>query len=691
MMLCYFCKDLDLDQTGQICSKGAVHHASLTDLMASAEEGCELCMLIRDRSQKGNLTDQIDQNKCIRYLFCDRTSHSILYFVQGNGLFPNVHARLNVCTTEGTSSSSSGLEELYRILILKFELDDTAAKEIPQRPMYHDVSSIAFFEDVARWITICETNHSECLGREEKLLPTRVIDVGDEKHDPFLSISNGRHGSWITLSHCWGGTQPVKTELSTLHDRSMKLPLEELPPLFKDAVIVTRNLGYRYLWIDSLCIIQDSTDDWIRESANMGYVYSNCVLTIAAEASPNSTFGLFQSPNEGRKPDLSRLVRTRCHSSEKCLQGQLFCDSRADISAMDSRGPLSRRCWALQENVLAPRILRFAKQQVWWQCRGAQWNERWPSPHQYGSNAWNIDLPLQINQGLLKSADKACFNNETFEHLGLWYRLVNDYSARMITFETDKLPAISGVAKAAQRSIQQEYKAGLWLNDIIEGLLWSSSGPGAVKAVEYVAPSWSWASINFSSMAARQYYPGTIYFNGYGNSRLKSNNTLSKVIAISVSNVGNDPFAQVVDGSLRIQGPCQTICSCMVPRFFFDCHESHPDANEHGGRYYIDMKTTLMSTHCDGDNINVSCRELTYLYLLSLEERDSPRTEIGALGLILERTGPGKFDTYQRVGRVRLQSPGAVRGRTAKTSPKETPKVLANTTAGLPIRIVTIL
>lgn len=114
-----------------------------------------------------------------------------------------------------------------------------------------------------------------------------MIDVGTDDTDPFLFVSKGQTGSWATLSYCWGHSPPLKTEIATLKERCEKIPFESMPALFRDAIVLTRRLGYSYLWIDAICIIQDSPSDWTVEAANMGYIYKESSITIVAEASAN--------------------------------------------------------------------------------------------------------------------------------------------------------------------------------------------------------------------------------------------------------------------------------------------------------------------------------------------------------------------------------------------------------------------
>jgi len=116
-----------------------------------------------------------------------------------------------------------------------------------------------------QWIDECLKLHVNCLNRVALRLPSRVIDVGSSEtlQDPCLVLVNDRCGSYATLSHCWGGSIPAMTTLCNYAERQRSIPFLSLPRQFQDAIVVTRQLGLRYIWIDSLCIIQDSQQDWI--------------------------------------------------------------------------------------------------------------------------------------------------------------------------------------------------------------------------------------------------------------------------------------------------------------------------------------------------------------------------------------------------------------------------------------------
>lgn len=165
------------------------------------------------------------------------------------------------------------------------------------------------------WLERCDASHS-CPPQQDHILPCRVIDVGSDTKDPKLVITSGRTGRWVALSHCWGLKLPIRTDSHNINQHCKTIPLSTLTANFRDAILITRGLGLTFLWIDALCIIQDSIQDWYNESLKMSYVYENAVLTIAAEASEGSKTGIFASTQvskavRGKFSVLFCLVMTR--------------------------------------------------------------------------------------------------------------------------------------------------------------------------------------------------------------------------------------------------------------------------------------------------------------------------------------------------------------------------------------------
>ncbi|KAK0702060.1 heterokaryon incompatibility protein-domain-containing protein, partial [Lasiosphaeria miniovina] len=289
--------------------------------------------------------------------------------------------------------------------------------------------------------------------------PARVLDVGSRSGtEQGIRLVNGlnRHGPYVTLSHAWGRSRVITTTASTIQQRRDGISLSELSQTFRDAVTVARKLLVRYLWIDSLCIIQDSAEDWPIEAAKMGQYYSNSLLTISAVSAPGGDHGIFCSRNPH--------VLTPCPTH---------------------RPPLWQRAWVMQERVLPPRLLMFSDAQMSWLCRSDHASECALLSSATGDRISLISLDIGTGSELEKLHNA-------------WYDLVTDYTKCGLTVKSDIFPAISGIASTLQRAIAgEQFVAGLWRSDLARGLLWSAvdSTKSMPDLREYRAPSWSWASL----------------------------------------------------------------------------------------------------------------------------------------------------------------------------------------------------
>ena len=118
-------------------------------------------------------------------------------------------------------------------------------------------------------------------------MPSRLLYVGSQI-DPWCLRLDARPTlkPYIALSHCWGDVSAIfTTTKATFEDRLLEIPWSKLPKSFQDAISITRAIHVEYLWIDSLCIIQDDSEDWKAESVKMAEVYSGAYLTIFSNGS----------------------------------------------------------------------------------------------------------------------------------------------------------------------------------------------------------------------------------------------------------------------------------------------------------------------------------------------------------------------------------------------------------------------
>jgi hypothetical protein len=313
-----------------------------------------------------------------------------------------------------------------------------------------------------RCINTCLDAHTFCQqDYDENLIPTRLIDIGSDSCPRIKVIntvntpqSSRKVMRYIALSHRWGTSKFFTLKESNILQCSQEIDLDALPQTFKDTVDVSRLLGYRYVWIDSLCIVRDSTADWERESATMGQVYRNSIFNIAASESDGPRYGLF------KKQEPSHLA-----PFEISFQTSQFKDSY--ICYIDScyhtqnETLLSTRGWVLQERLLSPRTIHFGSR-GFWECR-----ELIVCPARARSYK---SSPRRFN----KIWPTLCSVSSTLDALELWEHSVFRYTRYSSTKASDKLIAISGVARAMQCALNEEYLAGLWKGYLVRGIAWSS-------------------------------------------------------------------------------------------------------------------------------------------------------------------------------------------------------------------------
>jgi hypothetical protein len=311
------------------------------------------------------------------------------------------------------------------------------------RPVADDSGSEACFKMAQFWLKTCLETHDDLYQVKRSLpLPTRVLDVGiPESPSATLHISNGEYGQWVTLSHCWGKFHPATTTAENLNSQCNGILVSTLPKTFQGAITITRKLRYRYLWIDSLCIIQDSILDWERESVKMNTVYANAVLNISADAAADSSEGIFESSNrkiDGRAPfftpsrqNYSRIpVRSQKSGLKSTLCASLWHgDEFADNDHIGGRG------WVLQEAVLSHRRLRYTSSGIAWSCA------RVPSfcdetrPHEihdlteqdsYITSVYQIPRQPLPPRYVYEPKDAG----RRYQVIQWWYRRINDYINR---------------------------------------------------------------------------------------------------------------------------------------------------------------------------------------------------------------------------------------------------------------------
>ena len=315
------------------------------------------------------------------------------------------------------------------------------------------------------------------------------------------------------------------------------------PKTFREAIQFTRNLSVQYLWIDSLCILQDSVMDWRHQSALMGDIYRNCFCNIAATSSSNSHGGLFveRNPNLVRPPTVTIRRRQRDHELTDPRRYHVWDSSLWRNHVQFS--PLNRRGWVLQERLLAPRVVHFSKY-VFWECNSLIACDALPSGQFFGFAVEGEGFYTRFLAIIEKISDKE-HKGEKTKHVqmarDLWRDVVRTYSKCILTKDEDILVAISGIANIMESTLNDQCIAGLWRSTLLEDLLWISIT--AVRLFPCRAPTWSWASMKGATLP-RGIFQGDV-------DRLEN---LVEIKDIQLKTSGDARNGQVETGYLTFEG-----------------------------------------------------------------------------------------------------------------------------------------
>ena len=315
--------------------------------------------------------------------------------------------------------------------------------------------------------------------------PDRPVRLTDTRDARKIHIPNGMVWfPYAVLSHRWGPSTAAcrTTKENALRRYGEGIKVSDLCQTFQDAIVVALEMGMPYIWIDSLCIIQDDEDDWKAQSAYMDDIYTNSLLAIAAHSYPDRSDGgsgflesAFASEGADPVPLGSIPSPTTPTTTLYARHDRMF-----EVSIYNS--PLSPRGWVMQERLLSPRIVHFFPSQLYYESR------------QFGIVRAEDRTPALRDPDQLR---EAVFRRENMPGSTPmdWFRVVERYSACALTQPRDKLVAVAGIAKHFHKRSGVTYLAGLWEDRAAKGLLWVARGP-RLKRVAGRAPSWSWASVD---------------------------------------------------------------------------------------------------------------------------------------------------------------------------------------------------
>ncbi|KAK1749910.1 heterokaryon incompatibility protein-domain-containing protein [Echria macrotheca] len=443
----------------------------------------------------------------IESLNCGARMEITIEFLKWNGslLFNLVEVRVEVATSP---EDDSPLQDMTGDKAVAMKLEVMCESKTCETAAFNqqwDVVSAALFHGwvprAQTWLRACKA-HTSC-SPSGAFRPTRLIEVRDPRH-PRLVISaedipQNTTLSYIALSYVWGSNQAYTLTEASLSDLRRGLDPARLPKTLSDAIAATYQLGFMYLWIDALCIIQDSPGDKALELPRMADTYKESVLTLIIASATAASDGFLKTPSPAR----FFLQPFQVGSG-------LTFGYRTPYKA--SADPISSRAWTLQERVLSRRLLIFSSTGVMWMCREDFINPA-AAPDAGPPYQTFLDPYLSAShpseQPVLGDEDAQAQIRET------WAAIRADYTEMALSYYTDKLPAISALAAEIGAKTGWTYLAGMWKEDLFSDLHWrcmkqSLTGdrftlkPAKVKEAGYIAPSWSWASVGIGAVVGSE-------------------------------------------------------------------------------------------------------------------------------------------------------------------------------------------
>ena len=350
------------------------------------------------------------------------------------------------------------------------------------------------------WLHQCESEHGEvCMpslrlpvekNREAALQPTFVVDVMQS-----CLVDTPSQCRYVALSYIWGTAPVFRHLLENTQDLRKTGSLQSLhiPATIRDAMTLVHAIGERYLWVDSLCIIQNDSMMQQAEIMRMGSIYSRALFTIIAAAGDHANSGL---------PGVVRGSREQVQKILKFNDCELLTaiDIRRTASGIDDT-VWAQRAWTFQERVLSSRTLVFSEKQVYWSCRAASYSEEQAHEQVRDINRHHLSFPQKPATDYLPLGPL-----RPLEYRKIYCDLLSSYRDRRLSYETDMLNAFNGVSEILGALQDDSFHWGLPESLFSYAMTWSFTGPSSRNYVEVPVfdsngckemvsiPSWSWAA-----------------------------------------------------------------------------------------------------------------------------------------------------------------------------------------------------
>lgn len=593
----------EIKETGYT-SEYTTHHLCLSSLQRSVDEGCRLCMAVaqslEDFCQRSNppaaqkefwtikarigrvrraFTLSFFLCQCERdhdtFDICEDASliHEATFCpARKLGLGPEFLGMSNDrCHSSSTASANlSGVDPTLR---------KSSAK------------SATSFAVARSWYQQC-LNHATCRNwsQESRVLPTRLVQIwktDQQSTDLSAKICETKDlptsTPYVTLSHCWGKGVIFKLLQNNLQELSQAIPIGKLPKVFQDAIQVSYELAISYIWIDSLCIIQDSKEDWTYEAKRMGSVYANGEFNIAATGYEDGLSGLF-----GERKAFSFVhipMRMQCELVNERYETQdVFEGIYVTVRSDEFRhnvifSPLNDRAWVAQERVLSPAIIHYTPEKIYWECCQGVASEAFMN----GSDIWEV-YESEGRQRIRSLSTQS----EREEIYSFWRNFLSQYANMEMSFHRDRFPAAAGIARILGELIDDNLVAGFWEGDLLQSLLMDRMVLRRRNILpEQLAPSWSWMSIYAGLM-----HPTQEVLPGQDKSQLEPLNGVDFKVLSDIPGFKSDLHSPSLEKSgvrgLAIKGALRKLSDDFDKQFEWLDHVDMNYDNEHPVKFHGD-------------------------------------------------------------------------------------------------------
>ena len=498
----------------------SVHWETMAELEDSASEGCHMCAFIirswlstlsRDDKSEPTTQNSGPPPKPEGFIYIalekkdvDLLSAIFLYFTETEARI-RVHALLVPQLQESTSESDAkAFTSFIGLAQTTQQSNECSSLLLPHR-----------------WLSQCRETHEACRETQPVTPPTRLIKIDEQVPRLCISAEQGDCSVYATLSHCWGKLKFLRLRKDNTHSLMAAIPSDGLTKTFQDAIEIARRLGFSWLWIDSLCIVQDDADDWRKESSLMTNVYGQSSLNIMASAASDGRTGcLFERDSSFPR---GGQVEVEVGGVRRIYD---YTDSEIYTKNVQS-SPLVSRSWVLQERLLSKRRLFYGTSDIIWECKIVSKSVTYPD-----------ELPSIFYR---------------HEHLSKreiwqsWRDILQAYTRTFLTFRSDKLVAIAGIVRNVHEKTGDQYLAGIWASNLHKELCWHVVSAGGTR--NYLIPSWSWAATDSRIEMPPELYEVIIL--------------TTEVVKVQVDSL-EDPFGTVNGGLLTMKSKFLMFCASKI-------------------------------------------------------------------------------------------------------------------------------